>query len=58
MELPLAHLGVQQPLYYQLLQPQLTTQQLQKFIDVFDVVILEILSVKTKKCCRVASRGG
>ena len=58
VELPLAHLGVQQPRYYQPLQLQLTTQQFQKFIDVFDVVILEILSVKTKKCCRVASRGG
>lgn len=57
MELPLAHLEVQQPRYYQPLQLQLTTQQFQKFIDVFDVVILEILRVKTKKCCRVASRG-
>lgn len=28
MELPLARLGVQQPRYYQVLQPQLTTRQL------------------------------
>lgn len=58
-ELPLKHLDtpLKPPRYYQLLQPQLTTQQLQKLIDVFDVVIMEILLAKTKKCCRVASRG-
>ena len=57
-ELPLKHLDtpLKPPRYYQLLQQQLTTQQLQKFIDVFDVVIMEILSAKTKKCCQVASR--
>lgn len=59
-ELPLKHLDtpLKPPRYYQLLQQQLTTQQLQKLIDVFDVVIMEILLAKSKKCYRVASRGG
>ena len=41
--LPLKHLGTppKPPRYYQLLQPQLTMQQIQEHYDVFDIVNIE-----------------